>query len=69
MIEINLGSFNVTNAAGKTGVRIPTNMVGFQIHVYPGMSRTSSKPESALGFLLDRLDFQFLIWANKQIVF
>ena len=32
-----------------TRVRIPTNMVGFQIHVYPGMSRTSSVPSSALG--------------------
>ena len=32
-----------------TRVRIPSNMVGFQIHVQPGMSRTSSVPSYALG--------------------
>ena len=39
----------VTNGAERTWVRIPVNMVGFQIHVNPGMSRTSSVPSSALG--------------------
>ena len=44
-----VSSIYVTNGAQTTWVRILVNMVGFQIHVNPGMSRTSSVPSSTLG--------------------
>ena len=40
---------HVTNGSERTWGRIPVNMIGFQIHVNPGMSRTSSVPGDAIG--------------------
>ena len=61
-------SLYVTNGTTRrTWVQIPTNIVGFQIQVYPDVSRATSVPGLLLVCIWIRLDFRFLIWANKGI--